>query len=131
MKKLLLITCILLSGCITNPLTGKKELDPKVHAAVIDVARGAVAGLAASASSPNWAAVAQGALQAVYSTESTDAIKSAVTDTIGNNAYGSAVTTAAVSVIAAAKAKGLDEQSAILIGATALDNALQASKKAP
>ncbi len=131
MKKLILITCILLTGCITNPLTGKKEVDPKIQAAVIDVARGAVAGLAASASSPNWAAVAQGALQAVYSTQSTEAVKAAVTDTIGNNAYGSAVTTAAVSVIAAARDKGLNQQQAILIGATALDNALQASKKTP
>jgi phage tail protein X len=128
MKKLLLITGILFVGCVTNPLTGKKQIDPNVQNALIDVARSAVAGLAASASSPNWAAVAQGALQAVYSTQSVNAIHGAVVDTIGNTAYAAAVNTAVTSVISAAQNKGLNQQSAILIGATALDNALQATK---
>lgn len=136
--KLLKITiptiALLLVSCVTNPLTGKKEIDPSVRNALIDVAKATVAGIATSQATTgkvDWNLVAQGALSQVYSTTSTVAANRAIDIMIPNNPkLSGAVQTAVGSVVAKAKEKGLDESSAVVIGATFLDNELN-NLKAP
>lgn len=128
---ILIVFLLGIAGCTTNPLTGKKELDPQIRNSVIDVARSAVAGLAAGAAKTgtlHWQDFAQGALTQVYAVQSVDAVNKAIGYSGLPTGYQGALSTAVVSVIDAAKNDGFDEKSAIQIGATALDNALQASK---
>lgn len=129
-KKLILlaISCLLLPACATDSTTGKKTLDPDIRNALIDVAKSAVAGMAASEATSgkiDWNLVAQGALGQVYSTSSVAAANKAVAYMIPNDTKLTGVVQTAVgSVAAAAKSKGLNESSAILIGTTFLDNEL-------
>lgn len=128
---ILIVFLLGIAGCATNPVTGKKELDPQIRNSLIEVARGAVQGLAAGAAKTgtlNWQDAAQGALAQVYSVQSTDAINRAVGYSGLSTGYQAALSTAITTVVSTAKNSGLDEKSAILIGTTALDKALQASK---
>lgn len=124
------ILTLALAGCATDA-NGKKTLDPEIRDALIDVAKSAVAGLAAGAQSSgtiHWQDAAQGALKQVYAVESTNAIDKAVSYSGLPTDYQSAITTAVGTVVNAAKNQGLTGQTAILAGTTALDQALQAAK---
>lgn len=123
-----------ISGCVTNPITGKKELDPSVRNALIDVAKSAVAGIATSEATTgkvDWNLVAQGALSQVYATSTVTAANRAIDIMVPDDKLSGAVQTALGSVVATAKEKGnLSTSDAVVIGATFLDNELS-NLKAP
>src|SRR5574338_605907 len=131
MKYLLpLITSVaFLAGCATDPQTGQQSLDPGIRNAMLDVARSALVGLESSYATTGKfdpTAMAQGALGQVYTVETTNAVNGAISRVVKDPGYAGALTQAVNSVAAAGAAKGLDDKSAVLIGASLLDNLLQA-----
>jgi len=132
MKKLLLIPILaLFTSCATNPTTGKQELDPGIRNAMLEVARASVNGLVSSYATTgkfNAEAMAQGALGQVYTVDSVNAVNDAVSRVVKDPNYAGAIAQAVTSVAAAGASKGLDDKSAVLIGATLLDNLLEATK---
>jgi hypothetical protein len=98
---------------------------------MLDVARSALVGLESSYATTGKfdpTAMAQGALGQVYTVETTNAVNGAISRVVKDPGYAGALTQAVNSVAAAGAAKGLDDKSAVLIGASLLDNLLQASK---
>ena len=129
MKKLMLVTLIL-TGCVTNPLTGKKELSPEAKTFILQVAQSEAHQLAndyLTNGNINFKKdLISGGLSQVYTLDGTPSpatqtlIGQAVGNVITNPSLAAAVTKAVVNTVAAAPA-GTAKTTAINEALGALD----------